>query len=47
MMIRRFMDENKRVGRSFANKIMIDKGCAMITISQFLEKLMNLMIIPI
>lgn len=41
-----FMDGNKRVGMLFANKIMIDNGCEIITISQenqstFLEKLIK------
>lgn len=41
-----FIDGNKRVGMLFANKIMIDNGCGVITISQenqpiFFEKLIN------
>ena len=41
-----FIDGNKRVGMLFANKIMIDHGCGIITISQenqpiFFEKLIN------
>ena len=29
-----FIDGNKRVGMLFANKIMIDNGCGIITIAQ-------------
>ena len=41
-----FIDGNKRVGMLFANKIMIDNGCGIITISQkdqpvFFEKLIK------
>ncbi len=41
-----FIDGNKRVGMLFANKIMIDNGCGIITIAQenqptFLEKLIK------
>ena len=41
-----FIDGNKRVGMIFANKIMIDNGCGIITISQenqptFFEKLIK------
>jgi len=41
-----FIDGNKRVGMLFANKIMIDNGCGIITISQenqptFFEKLIR------
>ena len=41
-----FIDGNKRVGMLFANKIMIDNGCGIITISQnnqptFFEKLIE------
>ena len=41
-----FIDGNKRVGMLFANKIMIDNGCGIITISQenqptFFEKLIQ------
>ena len=41
-----FIDGNKRVAMLFANKIMIDNGCGIITISQenqptFLEKLIK------
>jgi prophage maintenance system killer protein len=41
-----FIDGNKRVGMLFANKIMIDNGCCIITISQdnqptFFEKLIK------
>ena len=41
-----FIDGNKRVGMLFANKIMIDNGCGIITIAQenqqtFFEKLIN------
>lgn len=41
-----FIDGNKRVGMLFANKIMIDNGCGIISISQenqpiFFEKLIN------
>ena len=41
-----FIDGNKRVAMLFANKIMIDNGCGIITISQqnqpiFFEKLIN------
>ena len=41
-----FIDGNKRVGMLFANKIMIDNGCGLITISQenqqtFFEKLIK------
>ncbi len=41
-----FIDGNKRVGMLFANKIMIDHGCGIITISQenqptFFEKLIH------
>lgn len=41
-----FIDGNKRVAMLFANKIMIDKGCGIITISQenqpvFYEKLIK------
>lgn len=41
-----FIDGNKRVGMLFANKIMIDNGCGIISISQenqkmFYEKLIN------
>lgn len=41
-----FLDGNKRVGMLFANKIMIDNGCGIITISQdnqplFYEKLIK------
>lgn len=41
-----FIDGNKRVGMLFANKIMIDNGCGIISISQenqptFLEKLIK------
>lgn len=51
-----FIDGNKRVAMLFANKIMIDNGCGIITISQdnqivFFEKLilnfMNLVIMKI
>ena len=35
-----FIDGNKRVGMLFANKIMIDNGCGIITISQ--EKSTNI-----
>ena len=47
IMIRQmFIDGNKRVGMLFANKIMIDNGCGIITIAQenqqtFFEKLIN------
>lgn len=41
-----FLDGNKRVAMLFANKIMIDNGCGIITIAKdkqslFLEKLIN------
>lgn len=41
-----FIDGNKRVGMLFANKIMIDNGCGIITIAQadqptFFEKLIK------
>ena len=41
-----FIDGNKRIAMLFANKIMIDNGCGIITISQdnqstFFEKLIN------
>ena len=41
-----FIDGNKRVGMLFANKIMIDNGCGIITILQenqptFFEKLIK------
>ncbi len=41
-----FIDGNKRVGMLFANKIMIDNGCGIITISQenqstFFEKIIK------
>ena len=41
-----FIDGNKRVAMLFANKIMIDNGCGIITISQenqsdFYEKLIH------
>ena len=41
-----FIDGNKRVAMLFANKIMIDNGCGIISISQenqpiFLEKLIK------
>ena len=47
-----FIDGNKRVAMLFANKIMIDNGCGIITIAQenqpiFFEKLIKLMIIKI
>lgn len=41
-----FIDENKRVAMLFANKIMIDNGCGILTIAQenqqtFYEKLIK------
>ena len=41
-----FIDDNKRVAMLFANKIMIDNGCGIITIAQenqqaFYEKLIK------
>ena len=41
-----FIDGNKRAGMLFANKIMVDNGCGIISISQenqptFLEKLIR------
>ncbi len=41
-----FIDGNKRVAMLFANKIMIENGCGILTIAQenqtlFLEKLIN------